>query len=252
MSTFASFDGTELFYEDEGDGFPVILLHGFAADTNLNYVRSGILDRLLGEGYRVIALDARGHGLSAKPHDPAAYADDAAEKDVQALLDETGVDACAVVGYSMGAGTSLRLAGREPRIVLCVVLGVGETMLGTDARADRRQSMLDAFRTDDPESLPDYAKAFRTMADAIHADRDALAAVLTADEPSTAAVITDISQPVLVITGVDDVHAGAPEPLAEQMPNAASARVPGDHFTSPSQPSLHDALVEFLATAPRA
>ena len=252
MTTFASFDGTELFYEDEGDGFPVILLHGFAADTNLNYVRSGILDRLLDEGYRVIALDARGHGLSAKPHNPGAYADDAAGKDVQALLDETAIDACAVVGYSMGAGTLLRLAGHEPRIVVCVVLGVGETTLGTDARADRRASMLDAFRTDDPESLPEYAKAFRTMADAIHADREALAAVLAADEPSSVAGVADIAQPVLVIAGVDDVHAGAPEPLAERIPNATSARVPGDHFTSPSQPALHDAVVEFLATAPRA
>jgi pimeloyl-ACP methyl ester carboxylesterase len=199
----------------------------------------------------VIALDARGHGLSSKPHDPAAYADDAAGKDVQALLDETGVDACAVVGYSMGAGTALRLAGHEPRIIACVVLGVGETMLGTDARADRRQSMLAAFRTDDPDSLPEYAKAFRTMADAIRADREALAAVLAADEPSTAAAVGEITQPVLVVAGVDDVHAGAPEPLAEQIPNGSAVTVPGDHFTSPSQAALHDAVVEFLATAPR-
>ena len=70
VPTFTSFDGTTLAYHDDGDGAPVVLLHGFAADTNLNYVRSGVFDLLLDAGYRVIALDARGHGLSEKPHDP--------------------------------------------------------------------------------------------------------------------------------------------------------------------------------------
>ena len=72
MPTFASFDGTELFYDDQGDGRPVVLLHGFAADTNINFVRSGILDALVDEGYRTIALDHHGHGISAKPHEPEA------------------------------------------------------------------------------------------------------------------------------------------------------------------------------------
>ena len=53
MATFESFDGLTLSYTDEGDGRAVVLLHGFAADTNVNYVRSGILDLLLDEGYRV-------------------------------------------------------------------------------------------------------------------------------------------------------------------------------------------------------
>ena len=76
MASFESFDGLSLFYQDEGDGRTVVLLHGFAADTNVNYVRSGIFDLLLDEGYRVVTLDARGHGLSSKPTDSAAYADD--------------------------------------------------------------------------------------------------------------------------------------------------------------------------------
>ena len=63
MPDFESFDGLRLSYLDDGDGRTVVLLHGFAADTNVNYVRSGILDLLLDEGYRVVTLDARGHGL---------------------------------------------------------------------------------------------------------------------------------------------------------------------------------------------
>src|SRR4051812_43391189 len=101
---FASFDGVELFYDDpEPDaGPPVVLLHGFAADTNINFVRSGILDALVDEGYRTVSLDHRGHGLSAKPHEPEAYADDALTRDAQALFDHLGLDRITVIGYSMG------------------------------------------------------------------------------------------------------------------------------------------------------
>ena len=103
MPDFESFDGLRLSYLDDGDGRPVVLLHGFAADTNVNYVRSGILDLLLDEGYRVVTLDARGHGLSSKPTDPDAYADDAMKRDVIALFDHLGLENVLLVGYSMGA-----------------------------------------------------------------------------------------------------------------------------------------------------
>ncbi len=103
MPDFESFDGLRLSYLDDGDGRTVVLLHGFAADTNVNYVRSGILDLLLDQGYRVVTLDARGHGLSSKPPEPEAYADDAMKRDVVALLDHLGLDDVLLVGYSMGA-----------------------------------------------------------------------------------------------------------------------------------------------------
>jgi pimeloyl-ACP methyl ester carboxylesterase len=98
MPDFESFDGLRLSYLDDGDGRTVVLLHGFAADTNVNYVRSGILDLLLDEGYRVVTLDARGHGLSSKPTDPEAYADDAMKRDVVALFDHLGLEDVLLVG----------------------------------------------------------------------------------------------------------------------------------------------------------
>ena len=116
MPDFESFDGLRLSYLDDGDGRVVVLLHGFAADTNVNYVRSGILDLLLDEGYRVVTLDARGHGLSSKPTDPEAYADDAMKRDVVALFDHLGLDDVLLVGYSMGAHLALRLAPSSPPV----------------------------------------------------------------------------------------------------------------------------------------
>src|SRR5438093_4371956 len=54
VPTFETFDGLSLYYDDQGRGQPVMLLHGFAADTNLNWVRSGIFDALVDQGYRVL------------------------------------------------------------------------------------------------------------------------------------------------------------------------------------------------------
>src|SRR6476620_6872999 len=168
VPTFASFDGTELFYDDQGasdserprgggDGRAVVLLHGFAADTNINFVRSGILDGLVDEGYRTIALDHRGHGLSAKPHEPEAYADDALTRDVQALFDELGLDGVTVVGYSMGSGIALRLAAVDPRVCAVVAIGVGTASIERGAEEGGRDgtAMGDAMLADDPESITD-------------------------------------------------------------------------------------------------
>ena len=246
MPTFASFDGTTLAYHDDGDGAPVILLHGFAADTNLNYVRSGVFDLLLDEGYRVIALDARGHGLSEKPHDAAAYGDDAMRRDAQALLDELGLDRCVVVGYSMGAAVTLRLAMTDPRPRAIALLGAGENMADRDGGTERRTGMAEAFRAEDVEALPERVRAFREMADAIRADRVALGALLDAPWPDTATGLEQVTVPVIVICGNDDDEVGSPERLVAQLPNAEVVRVPGDHFTANARPELHAALLEFL------
>lgn len=246
MPTFTSFDGLTLAYHDEGDGAPVVLLHGFAADTNLNYVRSGVFDLLLDEGYRVIALDSRGHGLSEKPHDPAAYGDDAMRRDVQALLDELGIERCMIVGYSMGAAVTLRVAMTDARPVAVALLGAGESMADKQGGTERRTSMAEAFRADDVEALPARVRAFREMADAIRADRVALGALLDAPWPDTATGLDEVAVPVIVICGVDDDEVGSPDVLAAQLPAAEVVLVPGDHFTANSTPQLHEALIAFL------
>src|SRR5262252_9423613 len=85
MPEFQSFDGVTLHYDLEGEGAPVVLLHGFAADTNLNWRQPGIIQALAAAGRRTIGLDARGHGMSEKCYDPSAYANDAMVADGAAL-----------------------------------------------------------------------------------------------------------------------------------------------------------------------
>src|ERR1700722_17086264 len=103
VDRFESFDGVGIAYVTAGSGPDVLLLHGFAADYPANWVAPGVVDALVGAGRRVIGFDARGHGQSDKPHDPAAYDNDAMTRDARGLLDHLGVERVDVVGYSMGA-----------------------------------------------------------------------------------------------------------------------------------------------------
>ena len=243
MPDFESFDGLRLSYLDDGDGRPVVLLHGFAADTNVNYVRSGILDLLLDEGFRVVTLDARGHGLSSKPTDSAAYADDAMKRDVIALLDHLGLDDVLLVGYSMGAHLALRLAPDEPRVKAVVLLGIGESGTGGEDGADRRDALVAVL--DSPDDVDDASlRQFRVMAGL---DREPLLAYVRAPGSVGPAPDAGVDVPVLLVVGDDDENAGDPSPLAERL-GATLVRVPGDHFTANSRPELHRALTEFLTT----
>ncbi len=245
MPNFDSFDGLNLFYQDEGDGRTVVLLHGFAADTNVNYVRSGILDLLLDEGYRVVTLDARGHGLSSKPTEPEAYANDAMKRDVVALFDHLGLDDVVLVGYSMGAHLSLRLAPDEPRVKAVVLLGIGEHGTGETGEG-RRDALVAVLEAESPDDVDDASlRQFRVMAGL---DREPLLAYVRAPGSLGPAPEGDgVDVPVLLVVGDDDENAGDPAPLAERL-GATLVRVPGDHFTANARPELHRALTEFLGT----
>ena len=167
-------------------------------------------------------------------------------RDAQALLDELGLDRCVVVGYSMGAAVTLRLAMMDPRPAAIALLGAGENMADKEGGIERRTAMAEAFRVDDVEALPERVRAFREMADAIRADREALGALLDAPWPDTATGLEAVTVPVIVICGIDDDEVGSPEVLAAQLPNAEVVLVPGNHFTANARPELHAALVAFL------
>src|ERR1700722_18557675 len=102
MSNFAH-DSVEIAFLDEGKGEPIVLVHGFASNKEVNWVAPGWVSTLTGAGRRVIALDNRGHGASAKLYDPAAYHSSIMAEDMRALLDHLSLPRADVMGYSMGA-----------------------------------------------------------------------------------------------------------------------------------------------------
>lgn len=248
MPHFTAADGTSLYYDDQGEGTVVLLLHGFVGDVNIDWVRSGILDRLLDEGYRTVGYDARGHGLSDKPHDTEAYTGDVLTRDATSLLDTLGVEACFVVGFSMGARTGLHLATLDDRVRGVVALGVGENSLRLAEGAPGAGALSDVLLTDDPDSIePAALRHYREMADAIHADRVALAALMSAPKPEIIDFVDDVRVPVLIVTGSDDVGAGAPDPLAARLADAEAVTTAGDHAGVKDQRATQEAIVEYLA-----
>src|ERR1051325_8680939 len=104
----------EIAFLDEGEGEPIVLVHGFASNKEVNWVHPAWVSTLTRAGRRAIALDNRGHGASTKLYDPAAYHSAIMAGDVSALIDHLALKRADVIGYSMGARIAAFLALREP------------------------------------------------------------------------------------------------------------------------------------------
>jgi pimeloyl-ACP methyl ester carboxylesterase len=189
-----------------------------------------------------VAIDQRGHGRSDKPYDELAYADDRFAADVSAVLDDTGIEDCGLVGYSMGAYMALRTAPREPRVSKLVLGGIGDS---APEQWDREAVAL-ALEADEPDDLPaSEGRSIREYADATGADRRALAAIQRgrSDAPFAFDAITI---PTLVVVGEDDELAGDAAVLADALVDAQFVKVPGDHASALIEPALIAAIVSFL------
>ena len=258
MPEFESFDGLVLHYEEDGpapaDGqVPVVLLHGFAASYEGNFVAPGISAALVAAGRHVIGLDARGHGLSAKPHESSAYEGDAMARDVIALFDHLGLSSADVVGYSMGAGNAMRFAQLDSRVRRLVLGGIGDDIGGpatpeaTEKWNRRRQRIADAMLEQMNESTTDMARRFVRFAESTKADMQALGASQRArvDRPMGAGA-AEVKVPTLVVCGDKDFE---PHTLASRLPDGRAVVVSGDHLSAVGDPALARAIVDFLAEA---
>jgi pimeloyl-ACP methyl ester carboxylesterase len=233
-----SFDGVNLFYVDEGEGRPVVLLHGFAADAVVNFERSGVIDLLLGEGFRVIALDARGHGRSDKPTDIEAYTGDAVRRDVTALFDALGLENALMIGYSVGGDIALRFAASDNRAAALVLIGLGTAEDDVTVRDARFANVVAALQQDDDS--PDGA--FPLMPGL---DKKSMLAYLQSEASPFERRPARIDKPSVLIVGDEDTVAGDPEPLAARY-GSRLVRVPGSHFSAHASAQAHQTILEFL------
>jgi pimeloyl-ACP methyl ester carboxylesterase len=249
VESFRSFDGTTIAYREWGSeysGVPVILHHGFAADSLTNWVTTGVADRIVAEGRHVVALDARGHGRSDKPHDAAAYDAGQMSTDVSRLIDHLQFDRVDLVGYSMGGHVALDVATRERRVRSVVLGGIGSAALAPGAID--RSAIVAALRAPSADDVADRsAREFRRFAEATGADLDALAAV-AASPGHRADGAERIAIPTLVIVGSDDPLAVGADELAAAITGAQLVVVPGDHLSAVSSPQFAEAIVAFLQT----
>jgi pimeloyl-ACP methyl ester carboxylesterase len=250
---FHTADGLQLAYYEWGGGGsgPVVVLHhGFVANASANWEAPGVVGALVEAGRSVLAPDARGHGKSDKPHDPASYGEQRMASDLGALLDVTGVGEIDLVGYSMGAVVALLFAADDTRVRRLVVGGVGSAIVecgGVDRRALSNDSIIEALGADDPQTVEVAgARAFRALADALGSDRQALIAQARSIHCGGIA-LQRISAPTLVLAGADDPLAIRPQVLADALPEATLRILSGDHMGTLADPRFAPSIVEFLA-----
>jgi pimeloyl-ACP methyl ester carboxylesterase len=142
-------NGIELYYEEQGQGEALLLLHGF---TGAGADFAHVFDRdALAREYRVIAVDLRGHGRSTNPS--GRFAIRSCAHDVYALLDRLGIDRFAALGLSLGAKTLLHMATQQPRRPRALVLVSAAPYFPEPARAIMRQSSLAAVGPDELRAL---------------------------------------------------------------------------------------------------
>jgi pimeloyl-ACP methyl ester carboxylesterase len=234
MAQFTS-DGLALAYDEFGPADArkaIVLVHGFSANRYENWKRMGWYDALAAKGLRGLAFDNRGHGESAKPHEPGKYAREAMARDVFALMDHAGLERAHLLGFSMGSHIALTAALLDSgRIDHLVVSGVGGRIFEPARDPD---AMAQAMEAESADSIGDpMLKSFRHFADEQKEDRLALAACSRGPRtPFTPDSLMAIRRPTLVIAGLRDQLAGPPQDLADAISGAKAVTVPGcDHFS---------------------
>jgi pimeloyl-ACP methyl ester carboxylesterase len=259
IQSFKTWDGLQIAYQEWGEETaeqelaepPVVLHHGFTANANANWVATGVVDALTPAGRRVVAPDARGHGRSEKPHDPARYGEDRMARDLAVLLDVIDAPQIDLVGFSMGAIVSLIFTSTDERVRRLVIGGVGSGVIecrGVDRRAVPNEAIIEALTVDDPSSLEvaPAAVAFRQLADALKGDREALVAQSRSIYRGEIA-LGEISAPTLLLAGDTDPLAIRPQVLVDAIPDATLEMLTGNHIEVLGDPRFKASIVDFLA-----
>ncbi len=241
-------DGLKLETYDWGDqDAPVVVaLHGFASSARANWEATGWVRDLTRAGFRVIALDQRGHGSSEKPHDPAMYSMDLLIADLLAVMDTYMIDEARFAGYSLGARVGWQAALDLPeRLSRAVLGGIPDGDPLTRFQVDQAKAFIERG-TPVEDRLTD---AYVSMAASIPGND--LAALTALVEGMRGGVQPDPDNPpqlpILFATGSEDRILEASRSLADAAPDGDFFVIPDrNHFNAPTSRHFRDAAVAFL------
>jgi pimeloyl-ACP methyl ester carboxylesterase len=246
MQSFNS-DGVRIAFTDEGEGEPILLIHGFASNVATNWRDAHWLRTLTGAGRRVVAFDNRGHGQSEKLYDPGLYGAPAMAEDARRLLDHLGIERADVMGYSMGARIAAFLVFKHPERVRSLVLaGAGINFVHGMVGSGPIARALEAPRIEDVTN--ETARSFRAFAEQTGSDLKALAACIKGPrEKIRPEDLAKIAVPTLVGVGSKDVIAGSGEELARLIPGAQLLDIEGrDHMKAVGDARFKQGVLDFL------
>ncbi len=244
-------DGVSISYLDEGEGDPILLIHGFASNSTVNWRNTNWIKTLNGAGFRVIAFDNRGHGQSEKLYDPGDYGAPTMAEDARRLLDHLGIARADIMGFSMGARIAAFLTFTHPERVRSVIFaGLGINMVKGVGAAE---PIAAALETPNAEAIEDdNARGFRVFAEQTRSDRRALAACMRSSRDKVSPEqVAAIKVPVLVAVGTEDVIGGSGAELAAMIPGAEFLEIVGrDHMKSVGDLSYKKGVLNFLSRRP--
>lgn len=261
---FFDSNGTKIHYTVQGAGEPVLLIHGFTANIPMQWGGPGVLGELA-KSYQVIGIDNRGHGRSAKPHDPKQYGLEMVE-DQARLLDHLKIDRAHVVGYSMGGFITERLLTLHPERVITATLGGAGWSREGDQQLDFLEDLAGSLERGEgigllierltpagqPKPTEDQLKVINGLVGTMN-DTKALAACLRGMRALqvTEEQLRANKIPTLALIGsIDPLKQGVDE-LEPVMSNLKVVAIEGaDHMNAPARPEFIAALKEFLAAHP--
>jgi pimeloyl-ACP methyl ester carboxylesterase len=236
---YKSPDGTKIYYEVNGTGDAVVLIHGFLTDGK-SWKQTALYTDLVSAGYKVILMDLRGNGRSDKPHQPALYENDIESKDIMGIVTKLGIERYSAIGYSRGSILTSRLLVLDKRVTRAVMGGMGLDFTNPDW--PRRIMFYEALSGKPVKELEGLVKYVKDLG----FDQQAMA-YLQKSQPSTSTkVLSKIKKPILVISGTEDTDNGSAKDLAAAFPNATYLAVPGDHGSAMRMPEFSAAVIQFL------
>jgi pimeloyl-ACP methyl ester carboxylesterase len=252
----------QIHYTDKGNGVPVVLVHGFAANSDLNWRRPGMYQRLLDESFRVITMDLRGHGKSGKPHADSEYGEKMAV-DVINLLDFLELEKAHLAGYSLGGFVALKAAAQYPErwITVTAMASGWEDPEGSNSFDALRKAMTD-FESGKPVGpLINYfdetgnmktgflhTQMFKILTTYLN-DRSALSAIIKSARglAVTKEELSAIKVPVCGIVGDKDPFLNKAKAMSGVILDHKLTIIKGaDHITTMTSREAKDALVDFL------
>lgn len=152
----AQVNGVSLFYEEVGEGTPLVFVHEFAGEARSWHLQV----RFFARRYRTIAYNARGYPPSDVPEDPQAYSQDQAADDIRGLLDALGIRKAHICGLSMGGYATLHFGLRYPERALSLVVAGAGYGSGLGEREKFRQDVEETARRFERDGMKSVAEFY--------------------------------------------------------------------------------------------
>ncbi len=252
----ATLNGVEIDYNVTGRGRPVLLSHGYSATRRMWNGQH----EFLGDRYRVISWDMRGHGQTQSPNDPAQYSHELTVKDMKALLDHLGIARAVIGGLSLGGTMSLEFYVAHPEMVEALILcDTGPGYRNADAREKWNERARARAVDLEANGLAALSGRSREMQEAMghHASAQGLAhaarGMLAQKDSRVIDALGSVRVPTLVVVGDRDEPFIAPcEYMAKKIPGARLEVIRGaGHSSNLDQPeAFNRVLIDFLSSLP--